>query len=79
MKDIPYLNLHLNEFKNPNMCAHKGDEKLQELAPTMGNSVKQDEMQEVFHNEITINFVLTQDCMNRATTNIDLFGGPPRP
>lgn len=28
MKDIPYLNLHINEFKNPNMCAHKGDKKL---------------------------------------------------
>jgi hypothetical protein len=30
-------------------------------------------MQEASHDEMAINYVLTRECMNRATTNIDIY------
>jgi hypothetical protein len=69
-KSILYLNLPVEEITIPNMCAHKGDGKLKELAPAT-RGIK--EMQEVSHDEMAINYVLTGECMNRATTNIDIY------
>jgi hypothetical protein len=75
-KSIPDLSLSVEETANPNMCAHKGNEKLKELAPTTRSSREtQEEMQEASHNEMVINYVLTRECMNRATTNIDICWG----
>jgi hypothetical protein len=71
---ISDLNLSVEEIANPNMCTHKGDEKLKELAPaTRSSSETQEEMQSASHDEIAINYVLTGECMNRATTNIDIY------
>lgn len=62
------------------ICVHiKATKNYSNLPLQWEIAVKQDEMQEVFHIEVTIKFVLTKDFMNRTTTNIDPFGGPPRP
>jgi hypothetical protein len=46
-KCIPDLNLHVEETANLNMCTHKGNEKLKELAPTTRSSREtQEEIQE---------------------------------
>jgi hypothetical protein len=42
---IPDLNLFVEEIANPNMCTHKGDEKLKKLAPaTRSGTETQEEM-----------------------------------
>jgi hypothetical protein len=71
---IPDLNLAVEEIANPNMCTYKGDENLKELAPAARSSREtQEEMQSASHDEMAINYVLTGECMNRATTNIDIY------
>jgi hypothetical protein len=73
-KNISDLNLRVEETANPNMCAHKGDERLKELAPaTRSSRETQEEMQEASHDEMSINYVLTGGCMNRATTNMNIY------
>jgi hypothetical protein len=68
------LNLSVEDITNPNMCTHKGDEKLKELAPaTRSSRETQEEMQEASHDEMSINYVLTGGCMNRATTNMNIY------
>ena len=71
---IPDLNLAVEEIANPNMCTYKGDENLKELAPAARSSREtQEEMQSASHDEMAINYVLTGECMNRATTNMDIY------